>query len=339
MEAHGIESVAVLGGGTMGGGIAGYLAARGPAGRARRRLARARRAGARAAARAHARATSTRGCCPPRRPRRPRAWTTPPDLEAAVGDADLVIEAVPEEQALKEDVLGRCSAAAPATRDHRLQHLLAADRRARRRRSASRRASSACTGSTRRSGRPGSRSSPPPGRAARPSSASIAFLRDDRQAPGRGRRPRGLRLQPAPDGAAARGARDRGRGPGDAREPRRGRAQHVRLPPAVLRPVPDRGHGRARHLRERVRDARARASGPEFAVPGRGARARRGRAAWARRAGRASATTPRPSASALLLERDRRYAALAKLLAEPTKPVDVCGSRPAPGMHLSRQGT
>ena len=40
---------------------------------------------------------------------------TPPDLEAAVGDADLVIEAVPEEQALKEDILGRCSAAAPAS--------------------------------------------------------------------------------------------------------------------------------------------------------------------------------------------------------------------------------
>ena len=39
---------------------------------------------------------------------------TPPDLEAAVADVDLVIEAVPEEQALKEDVLGRCAAAAPA---------------------------------------------------------------------------------------------------------------------------------------------------------------------------------------------------------------------------------
>jgi len=41
--------------------------------------------------------------------------TTPRDLEAAVGDVDLVIEAVPEQQALKEEVLGRVSAAAPAT--------------------------------------------------------------------------------------------------------------------------------------------------------------------------------------------------------------------------------
>lgn len=38
---------------------------------------------------------------------------TPPDLEAAVSGADLVMEAVPEDQALKEDVLGRCAAAAP----------------------------------------------------------------------------------------------------------------------------------------------------------------------------------------------------------------------------------
>src|SRR5215207_1620123 len=41
--------------------------------------------------------------------------TTPPDLEAAVDGVELVIEAVPEQQALKEDVLGRVSAAAPET--------------------------------------------------------------------------------------------------------------------------------------------------------------------------------------------------------------------------------
>ena len=40
--------------------------------------------------------------------------TTPENLESAVAGVDLVIEAVPEEQALKEDVLARCSAAAPA---------------------------------------------------------------------------------------------------------------------------------------------------------------------------------------------------------------------------------
>jgi 3-hydroxybutyryl-CoA dehydrogenase len=41
--------------------------------------------------------------------------TTPADLEAAVDSVELVIEAVPEQQALKEDVLGRVSAAAPET--------------------------------------------------------------------------------------------------------------------------------------------------------------------------------------------------------------------------------
>ena len=66
---------------------------------------------------------------------------------------------------------------------------------------------------------------------------------------------------------------------------------------------------------ERVRDARARGR-PRVRGARRGARARRGRAGSARRPARASATTRRPSASALLLERDRRYAALSKLLAE-----------------------
>jgi 3-hydroxybutyryl-CoA dehydrogenase len=41
--------------------------------------------------------------------------TTPPDLEAAVADADLIVEAVPEDAELKAEVLGRVSAAAPAT--------------------------------------------------------------------------------------------------------------------------------------------------------------------------------------------------------------------------------
>jgi 3-hydroxybutyryl-CoA dehydrogenase len=41
--------------------------------------------------------------------------TTPADLEAAVDSVELVIEAVPEQQALKEDVLGRVSATAPET--------------------------------------------------------------------------------------------------------------------------------------------------------------------------------------------------------------------------------
>jgi 3-hydroxybutyryl-CoA dehydrogenase len=40
--------------------------------------------------------------------------TTPPDLETAVAAADLVVEAVPEEPGLKADILRRVSAAAPA---------------------------------------------------------------------------------------------------------------------------------------------------------------------------------------------------------------------------------
>jgi 3-hydroxybutyryl-CoA dehydrogenase len=39
---------------------------------------------------------------------------TPPDLEAAVADADFVVEAVPEDAALKDEVLRRCADAAPA---------------------------------------------------------------------------------------------------------------------------------------------------------------------------------------------------------------------------------
>ena len=110
----GIESVAVLGGGTMGGGIAGYLA------RAGLRVALvdaspelAEQARERLLERTQGHVDA--GLFPAEATAATAGVATPPDLEAAVGDADLVIEAVPEEQALKEDILGRCSAAARAT--------------------------------------------------------------------------------------------------------------------------------------------------------------------------------------------------------------------------------
>ena len=56
--------------------------------------------------------------------------------------------------------------------------------------------------------------------------------------------------------------------------------------------------------------------GPEFAPPARAARARRRRPRSARRRRGLRRRTPTRSATALLLERDRRYAALAKLLDE-----------------------
>jgi 3-hydroxybutyryl-CoA dehydrogenase len=109
-----VETVAVIGGGTMGGGIAGHLARAGLrvalvdaspelAEQARERLL--------ARTRGHVDA----GLLPAEATEATARVTTPPDLEGAVADADLVIEAVPEQQSLKEDVLGRVSGAAPAT--------------------------------------------------------------------------------------------------------------------------------------------------------------------------------------------------------------------------------
>ena len=332
--AGGVESVAVIGGGTMGGGIAGHLARAGLrvalvdaspelAEQARERLLERTRG--------HVDA----GLLPAEATEATARVTTPPDLEAAVGDADLVIEAVPEEQALKEDVLGRMLGRRAGDGDHRLEHLLAADRgpgrRGARAGALPRRALVQPAGVDARD-----RGHPRRGRrAARPSTACSRFLRDDRQAPGRGRRPSGLRRQPAPDGAAARGDRDRGRGPGDAREPRRGRAHHLRLPPAVLRPVPDRGHGRARHQRERLRDARAR---------------HRPRVRGARRAARAGRRGPARHQERRGLRRVHRRGARARCCSSATAatrrspscsptPVDVCDSRPAGDPHSSRQGT
>jgi 3-hydroxybutyryl-CoA dehydrogenase len=109
-----VETVAVIGGGTMGGGIAGHLARAGLAVAlvdASPELAEQAREQLLARTRGHVDA----GLLPAEATEATARVTTPPDLEAAVGDADLVIEAVPEQQSLKEEVLGRVSAAAPAT--------------------------------------------------------------------------------------------------------------------------------------------------------------------------------------------------------------------------------
>jgi 3-hydroxybutyryl-CoA dehydrogenase len=109
-----VERVAVIGGGTMGGGIAGHLARAGlrvSLVDASQELAEQARERLLSRTRGHVDA----GLLPAEAAEATARVTTPPDLEAAVGDADLVIEAVPERQALKEDVLRRCSAAAPET--------------------------------------------------------------------------------------------------------------------------------------------------------------------------------------------------------------------------------
>jgi 3-hydroxybutyryl-CoA dehydrogenase len=109
-----VDSVAVIGGGTMGGGIAGHLARAGlrvALVDASPELAELARERLLARTQGHVDA----GLLPAGAIEATASVTTPPDLDAAVGDVDLVIEAVPERQALKEDVLGRCSAAADET--------------------------------------------------------------------------------------------------------------------------------------------------------------------------------------------------------------------------------
>jgi 3-hydroxybutyryl-CoA dehydrogenase len=107
-----IESVAVLGGGTMGSGIAGHLARSGlrvALVDASPELAEQARGRLLERTRGHVDA----GLLPAEAVEATAAVATPRDLESAVAEVDLVIEAVPEEQQLKEDVLTRCSAAAP----------------------------------------------------------------------------------------------------------------------------------------------------------------------------------------------------------------------------------
>lgn len=93
-----VRRVAVLGAGTMGSGIAALLAEHGFAVRIADPSEEAR---ARALARVAKRAPDA-------------DVAALPDVETAVADADLVIEAAPEVLALKQELFGRVDAAAPA---------------------------------------------------------------------------------------------------------------------------------------------------------------------------------------------------------------------------------
>jgi 3-hydroxybutyryl-CoA dehydrogenase len=109
---EGIESVAVLGGGTMGGGIAGHLARAGVRVAlvdASPDLSRTARERLLERTRGHVEA----GLLPPDATDGTARIETPADMEAAVAGVDLVIEAVPEDATLKDEVLRRCAAAAP----------------------------------------------------------------------------------------------------------------------------------------------------------------------------------------------------------------------------------
>jgi 3-hydroxybutyryl-CoA dehydrogenase len=110
----GIDSVAVLGGGTMGAGIAGYLARAGlkvALADASPELAEQARERLLERTRGHVAA----GLLDDGATEATASVAAAPDAEAAVDGVELVVEAVPEDQKLKEVVLARCSAAAPAT--------------------------------------------------------------------------------------------------------------------------------------------------------------------------------------------------------------------------------
>ncbi len=108
-----ITTVAVLGGGTMGGGIAGHMARAGLVVKlvdADPDLGRAACEQVLERTRGHVAA----GLLPDDAVERTARITPVPTLEDAVADADLVIEAVPEELTLKQETLARCGEAVPA---------------------------------------------------------------------------------------------------------------------------------------------------------------------------------------------------------------------------------
>jgi len=104
----GVETVAVLGGGTMGGGIAGHLARAGLEVRladASAELAERAREALLARTRGHVEAGLLDDVSAT------ETVQAAADVEAAVGGADLVIEAVPEDPELKAEILARASQA------------------------------------------------------------------------------------------------------------------------------------------------------------------------------------------------------------------------------------
>ena len=120
------EHVLVVGAGQMGGGIAQVVAASG------RRVSLHDPYPGRGRARARRRCGGASSGSPrraaPTRTRRSRASTPVDELVAA----DLMIEAVVEDAAVKEDVFRRADARAARRRDPRLEHELDPDRVARR---------------------------------------------------------------------------------------------------------------------------------------------------------------------------------------------------------------
>ena len=234
-------------------------------------------------------------------------------------------------------MLGRVTRRRAGRGDHRLQHLLAADRRAWRTPSASPARFLGVHWFNPPEWTPGHRGDRRPrDRAARPSTACSRSCA--RSASARPRSPTAPgfvsnRLQMALLREAIAIVDE---GQTTREQPRRGRAHHVRLPPAVLRPVPDRRHGRARHQRERVRDARARRR------PGvRGARPRcasrstpAGSAPRAARASRAYSDDERDDAAARARSPLRRAREAA---GRSTTAVDVCAGRRSRGPNWCRR--
>ena len=172
----------------------------------------------------------------------------------------------------------------PGPGDHREQHLLARHQRARdlRRASAALPRNALVQPARVDAGRRGDPAASGP-RPRSPSGSSACSL--DRQAPERRRAQRRLHRQPPADGAVLRGGAVRRGGPRLAARHRRGRPQLLRLPPALLRPVPDRRHGGPRRLR----------GGRRAAPAGRSATASRSPrccASWSARAGSAPPRAP-----------------------------------------------
>ena len=267
----------------------------------------------RAAVRAHPRPRGG-GPAPPDATDRTAHIETPADMEAAVAGVDLVIEAVPEDAALKDEVLRRCAAAAP------VEAIIASN-----------------TSSLPIEGLAASVSEPGPvPRRALVQPAGVD-ARASRSSPHR-----------APPATTVDRAiaflRAVGKRPAEVAD----RAGFVanRLQLALLREalaIVEEGQRRRDDLDEVVRStfgsgcrSSARSRSPTWrgststracsrrssATSARSSRRRRSCArTWrpggsARRAGRASAPGATDEREALLLERDRRYAALAKLLTE-----------------------
>ena len=225
-----------------------------------------------------------------------------------------MIEAVPEDPELKAEILGAALGGRARPGDHHVQHLVAADRpgspeSVERARALPRRALVQPAGvdpghrGDRRAGdEPRRRSSAIARRSCARSASSPAEVADRAGFVSNRLQMALLReaLAIVEEGQTTREDLDDDR------------AQHVRLPAAVLRAVPDRATWPGSTPTSSVFETLEREVGPEFAAAAGAARAGRRRPRSARRAARASTTYSDEERDALLLERDRRYAALAE---------------------------